>query len=303
MTAYPDLVLSGSPVVCIGMFDGVHRGHQALLATGREMATERKTDLVVLTFDPHPLYVLKPASAPPMITSLQQRTRLLKKFGADHIVVKPFTQEFSELSSEQFFTQVIIDELSAAAVIVGKNFTFGHRASGDVSTLRALGQESGVEVVGMDLAADREPISSSRIRRLILEGDIESATDLLGHDYALAGVVVSGDQRGRELGYPTANLNWPGESLVPADGVYAGFVHYQGQRLASAISVGSNPQFGGESRRIEAFILEGVHWELYGHDVEFEFTQYLRPQQVFDGLDLYLTQMGVDVDRARSATQ
>lgn len=302
MILYSDAMESGV-TVCIGMFDGVHRGHQALIAVGRAVADRRHEKLMVLTFDPHPLYVLKPEIAPPMITSLPQRTELLKRFGVDHVVVRKFTQAFSELSSAQFIEEILVGELTANAVIVGENFTFGHRASGTIDTLRSLAEPHGVEVHGVSLMGGVEPISSSRIRASILGGDVESATQLLGHGFSLSGTVVRGDRRGRELGYPTINLQWDPELIVPSDGVYAGFVLHAGERLAAAISVGSNPQFEGVGRRVEAFILQGTHWDLYGIDVEIEFTQFLRPQLVFPDLDAYLAQMGVDVDRASRATQ
>lgn len=288
--------------VCIGMFDGVHRGHQALISVGRAVADRRQEELTALTFDPHPLYILNPEIAPPMITSLPQRTRLLKHFGIDHVVVKAFTQAFSELSSAQFFEEILIGELQATAVIVGENFTFGHRASGTLDTLRSLAQHHGLEVHGVGLTGDVEPISSTRIRALIQGGEVESATELLGHGFSLTGTVVAGDRRGRELGYPTVNLQWDPELILPSDGVYAGFVLHGGERLAAAISVGSNPQFEGASRRVEAYILQGTHWDLYGSHLEIEFTRFLRPQMVFPDLDAYLAQMGVDVDRASRAT-
>lgn len=303
MNPYSGPVKSESAAVCIGMFDGVHRGHQTLIAAGRAVANQHQEPLVVLTFDPHPLYVLNPRIAPPMITTLNQRSRLLKHFGADQVVTKKFTREFSELSSEKFFHDVLIGELRASAVIVGENFTFGHHASGTLDTLQSLGKPLGTRIHGVKLASDHSPISSSRIRALILNGDITSATDLLGHGFSIAGTVVEGDKRGRELGYPTANLQWPMDAVVPADGVYAGFVHHESQRHAAAISVGSNPQFKGASQRVEAFILEGDHWDLYGREVEFEFTDFLRPQQVFDELDAYLTQMKVDVAQAWEVTR
>lgn len=295
--------IESGAVVCIGMFDGVHRGHQALIAVGRAVADRRQEELTVLTFDPHPLYVLNPEIAPPMITSVPQRTKLLKHFGVDHVVVKGFTQAFSELSSDQFFEEMLVGELQATAVIVGENFTFGHRASGTINTLRSLAEKHGLEAHGVGLTGDVEPISSTRIRAMIQGGDVESATELLGHGFSLSGTVVTGDRRGRELGYPTINLQWDDDLVVPSDGVYAGFVLHGGERLAAAISVGSNPQFAGVSRRVEAFILEGTHWDLYGTDVEIEFTHFLRPQLVFPDLDAYLAQMAVDVDRATRVTR
>jgi riboflavin kinase / FMN adenylyltransferase len=289
--------LSGS-TLCIGVFDGVHRGHQALLNRGREMADQLGNKLVVVTFDPHPLSVVKPELAPKMITSIPQRIKLLRDAGADNVHVLNFTPEMSTLSSEQFTTQELVDRLNAVAVVVGENFTFGYRAKGNAQILSELGKDHGFIVSVVPLKKDSEPISSSRIRRLIESGEVSNAARLLGHPYLLAGIVVEGDARGRGLGFPTANLEWAHSLIIPGDGVYAGHVIVGENRHPAAISVGSNPQFGGVNRRIEAFILEGKDWNLYGQDLEFEFNELMRPQMVFPSIEGYLGQMTLDVDRA-----
>ncbi len=281
--------------VCIGVFDGVHRGHQALINKGRSVADQVGNQLVVVTFDPHPLAVVNPERAPRMITSVSQRIELLKAAGADDIHVLAFTNELSSLSSEQFVTQELVDRLRATSVVVGENFTFGYRAQGNVQTLAELGASYGFSVHVVPLEQDSESISSSRIRRFVEEGNLTDAVRLLGHPFRVAGQVVMGDRRGRDLGYPTANLRWPQSALIPAEGVYAGYVIVDGERHPAAISVGTNPQFAGVNQRVEAFIMEGKHWDLYGQPVEFEFTEFMRSQLVFTQIEDYLGQMKLDV--------
>jgi riboflavin kinase/FMN adenylyltransferase len=289
---------SSRSTLCIGVFDGVHRGHQALLARGREIADRLGNDLVAVTFDPHPLAVVKPEIAPKLITSITQRSKLLKDAGADQVHILNFTSEMSTLTSEEFVAQELAGRLNAAAVVVGENFTFGHRALGNTEILRDLGGAYGFEVIIEPLMHDSESISSSRIRLLIEAGSLAEARRLLGHPFHLAGNIEEGDKRGRELGYPTANLRWPGSALIPGEGVYAGHVLIDSQPQPAAISVGSNPQFGGVEPRIEAFILDGADWNLYGHEVEFEFIERMRSQMVFPTIDQYLEQMSIDVTGA-----
>lgn len=300
MNAYSGSVKSARPVACIGVFDGVHRGHQYLISEGRSLADNNSSELIAVTFDPHPLRIVHPSNAPEMIGTLQQRKSLLVESGVDRVHVIHFTTSLSEQSSEQFVQETLVDDLNVGAVVVGENFTFGHRASGTIETLRQLGEKFGFSVTGVGLSGGSVPVSSSRIRSHLSAGQIEEAQLLLGHPYSIAGEIVYGDQRGRQLGYPTANLSCdPTEHLlVPAEGVYAGYVHHGGIKDPAAISVGTNPQFKGVERRIEAFILNGSDVNLYGQEVEFEFTQFLRDQQVFAGLDEYLAQMNLDVEAA-----
>jgi riboflavin kinase/FMN adenylyltransferase len=295
MNSKAGIVKSTGSTLCIGVFDGVHRGHQALISRGRDIADQLGNDLVVVTFDPHPLAVVKPEIAPKMITTVSQRSKLLKDAGADQIHILNFTPEMSTLTGEQFVAQELSGRLNAAAVVVGENFTFGHRALGDTEILRELGDAYGFEVIVEPLMHDSESISSSRIRLLIETGSLAEARRLLGHPFHLAGNVEEGDKRGRDLGYPTANLRWPGSALIPAEGVYAGHVLVNSQPQPAAISVGNNPQFGGVEPRIEAFILDGTDWNLYGHEVEFEFIERMRSQMVFPTIDQYLEQMSIDV--------
>ena len=289
------------PVACIGVFDGVHIGHQHVITQGRQIAQSDSSELIAITFDPHPLRVVRPDQAPQMIGTLEQRKVLLTNSGVDRVHVLNFTPEVSEQSSEEFVEQTLVQELNVGAVVVGGNFTFGHRASGTVDTLRNLGDKYSFSVTKVDLSGGSSPVSSSRIRAHLRAGEIPQAQALLGHPFTLAGEVVYGDQRGRQLGYPTANLKWDSSQhlVIPAEGVYAGYVHHGGAKDPAAISVGTNPHFEGLEQRIEAYILDRTDCDLYGQRVEFEFTEFLRDQQVFGDLDDYLAQMVIDVKNTR----
>jgi riboflavin kinase / FMN adenylyltransferase len=285
---------SGS-LVCIGIFDGVHRGHQALIDTARNLADESGLGLTICTFDPHPYSVVRPNQVPKLISDMTQRKQLLMDNGVDHVEVIAFTPEFASLSPIEFSQEYLKDRLNAAAVLVGRNFTYGRAVSGDVDTLTSDGNQLGFLVKIFDLVQANGTISSTRIRELLLSGNVSAAADLLGRNFTLNGQVVKGDQRGRELGYPTANLEWDESLIVPADGVYAGYVNVSGERLPAAISVGTNPQFEGNSQRVEAYVLGRTDLDLYGKHIGVEFVELIRPQQVFDSLDEYLTQIALDV--------
>lgn len=297
-----DRTLSGA-VLCIGVFDGVHRGHQALLAQGRVVADELGLPLIAVTFDPHPMSVVRPEAAPTTLASLTERRSLLLKAGADDVFVLKFTREVSTWSPEDFIQRVLVDTLKARAVVVGENFRFGHRAAGTVQTLREAGERDGFSVHELALAADQEPWSSTRVRQAVVDGDVAEAARVLGHSYELTGAVVHGDHRGRELGFPTANLLWLGNPTIPADGVYAGWLLAGGQRLPAAISVGTNPQFSGQERRIESYVLDRDDLDLYGQEVTVIFVERLRGQLVFDGLDGLIEQMSQDVTSTRAVLE
>ena len=287
-------------VLCIGVFDGVHRGHQVLLAVGRELADELRLPLVAVTFDPHPMSIVRPDSAPQTLASLAERRFLLFNAGADDVFVLKFTKEVSNWEPEEFIHRVLADTLKARAVVVGENFRFGHRAAGTVDTLREAGQRYGFDVREVTMAADAQPWSSTRARKAIAEGDIQQANRVLGRSYEITGVVVHGDHRGRELGFPTANLLWLGDPAVPADGVYAGWLVAGDQRYPAAISVGTNPQFSGVERRVETYVLDRDDLDLYDQEVTVVFVDRLRGQMVFDGLDGLVEQMHRDVDGSRA---
>lgn len=287
-------------VVCIGVFDGVHKGHQALIAQARAIADDLHTELIALTFDPHPLAVVRPDLAPQSLASLAERRFLLFDAGVDDVFVLQFNDEVASWDPETFIHRVLHDTLNAQAVVVGGNFRFGHEGAGDVSTLREAGQQYHFSVTEVGLAADVQPWSSTRVRHALALGDLQEARNVLGRDYDLSGIVVHGDHRGRELGFPTANLQWQGTPVVPGDGVYAGWLVYGNQRYPAAISVGTNPQFAGVERRVESYVLDRSDLDLYGHEITVIFIEQLRGQMTFDGLEGLIDQMNTDVANTRA---
>ena len=294
--------MSESTVVVIGVFDGVHKGHQALLNRAKEIADGRK--IVALTFDPHPRAVFAPDSVPPMLTTLADRVELLKIHNADQVAVMKFNEQFAAMSPEKFVEDILVNQLHVGTVIVGKNFTYGSKASGNVVTLQADGAMHGFEVDVQELAGGAEAISSSRIRNLVLAGKVEEARELLSRPHRLDGVVVHGEKRGREIGYPTANLGKIDGQTIPADGVYAGWLTVGINFWPAAISIGTNPTFEGDrGRQVEAYALDQQGLDLYDKAASIEFGWFLRPTLKFDGLDELLVQMKKDCDRARELTE
>jgi riboflavin kinase / FMN adenylyltransferase len=298
----------GRSVVTIGVFDGVHRGHRLIIARAAEVAAELKLPLVVVTFDPHPDEVVRPGSHPPLLCTLRFRIELLERLGADAVCVLPFDVEFSRLPAQEFVRLVLVDSLHAAAVVVGDNFTFGHKASGKVALLRELGEKYDFSAQGVSLFTDAGVVvSSSSIRTLLAEGDVAGAARDLGRPHRVEGVVVRGHQRGRALGFPTANAEPPPYTAIPADGIYAGWLASldadgsELQRWPAAISVGTNPTFGGEKRSVEAYALDRDDLDLYGVHVAVEFATRLRGMVRFGSVDELIEQMKLDVAAAREA--
>ena len=296
----------GPSVVTLGNFDGVHRGHRAVLATVIEQARERGAQAVAVTFDPHPVAVLRPDQAPRTITPLGLRLDLLEGTGLDAVLVQEFTAELAGWTPERYVEEVFVEALGATAVVVGEDTRFGVRNSGDVSTLRALGEKHGFDVVVLkDLGGDTR-WSSSQVRELVATGDVAAAAEILGRPHRISGTVVHGDHRGRELGYPTANLSQEMGGLVPADGVYAGWLlrldlpgDDADRVLPAAVSIGTNPTFDGHQRRVEAYALDRTDLDLYGEQVGVELVERLRPTERFDSVEELLEQMARDVDRCR----
>ncbi len=289
----------GRCVLTIGVFDGVHRGHQEII--GRAVARARDSGLpaVVLTFDPHPSEVVRPGSHPPVLTPARRKAEILEALGVDVLFVLPFTVEFSHLSPAEFVHEALVERLHAAAVVVGENFRFGHRAAGDLATLRTLGGSFGFATEGVPLLRDGEvTISSTYVRSCIDAGDVAAATVALGREHRLDGIVVRGDRRGRSLGYPTANIRTERYAAIPADGVYAGRVVRHDERLPAAISIGTNPTFEGRERRVEAYVLD-LDEDLYGEEIGVEFVARLRGMLRFDRVDDLIAQMADDVERTR----
>ena len=288
-----------SKVLAIGIFDGVHLGHQQIISSARNHG-----DVTVITFDPHPVSVLASERTPTQIISLKDRIELLKSAGAKSVEVINFTKEFSQLSADQFIEDILVGRFAAEHVVIGQNFNFGHKAQGTPKYLAQVGPKYGFDVNIVKLAEDRgSAISSTRIRSLIIDGQIERANELLTRNYYLSGPVVHGEKRGREIGYPTANIGLEKLATIPADGVYAGWLTVENQRWPAAISIGTNPTFAGvRGRQVEAYAIDEVGLDLYDKVAKVEFGFRLRDTLKFDGLAPLLDQMKIDCDQARKLT-
>lgn len=295
-------------VAIIGNFDGVHGGHRALIRRAREYAGDGPGDRVVaVTFDRHPAAVLRPDQAPAALATASRRSALLLEAGADEVVVLRFTPELASLTPEEFARLLREDpSIAADAVIVGHNFRFGVKAAGDTSTLTSLGRDLGfaVEVVPLvsgEIPGDTEGAwSSTRIRASIAAGEMEAAAAMLGRPHRLEGTVVRGDQRGRELGYPTANVEVVAGLAIPPDGVYAGWLVVAGEPMPAAVSIGTNPQFSGSERRVEAYAIGRDDLDIYGDSVAVDLVARLRGQEVFASVEDLVEQMGRDVAAAQA---
>ena len=296
----------GPSVVTIGVFDGVHRGHQRIVARAVDSAAELGLPVVVVTFDPHPDEVVRPGSHPPFLCTARRRAELLAGLGVSAVYVIPFTLEFSRLGPDEFVRTVLVDRLHAARVVVGENFRFGHKAAGDVALLAELGEKYDFTAEGVPLLTeDGVTISSTGIRALLAEGDVAGAAEYLGRPHRVEGVVVRGHQRGRSLGFPTANLETLPHTAIPADGIFAGWLvsldsdGTEAERWPAAISVGTNPTFGGQERTVEAHALDRDDLDLYGTHVAADFVARLRATVKFASVAELVTQMHVDVGDAR----
>jgi len=302
----------GRSVVCIGVFDGVHLGHRVIIDATRRLAEEVEGRVVAVTFDPHPSAVVRPDTQPRMLSTLDHRVALLGEAGVDAVLVLAFSPELASWTPGEFVDRVLVRGLHASGVVVGQGFRFGHRAAGDVALLEKLGAADDFVVAPLALEVgavvehgDTGEVvwSSTYIRQCVLEGDVAEAARALNRPHRVEGIVVHGDHRGRDLGYPTANLDPVQHAAVPADGVYAGWLVRSAGRLTealpAAISIGTNPTFDGEERRVEAYVLDRTDLDLYGERVAFDFVERLRPTLKFDGIDPLLAQMADDVRKAR----
>jgi riboflavin kinase / FMN adenylyltransferase len=295
-------------VVTIGAYDGVHLGHRAVIAEVRRRAARRGLATAVVTFDRHPASVVRPESAPRLLTDLDQKLELLAETGVDYCLVITFDEARSREPADEFVREVLVGCLAARVVVVGDDFHFGHRRAGNVEMLRTMGADLGFEVDGLDLvgsdgrpAADADRVSSTRIRHALAEGELAVANELLGRPHEVRGVVARGDKRGRELGFPTANVSVPGDILLPADGIYAGwFERADGSVHPTAISLGRRPTFYAEAHAslLEAHLLD-FDGGLYDEHVKVRFVAWLRGEAKFDSVDELVAQIERDCDEAR----
>lgn len=290
----------GRCVMTIGVFDGVHRGHQALIRRAVEQGRDLGLPVLVMTFDPHPAEVVRPGSHPGMLSSLRRRAELVESLGVDVFMVLPFNPSIAAIPAEEFVHDVLVDRLHLASIVVGENFRFGHGAAGTVDLLTDLGRRFGFTAVGVPLVADDGlTVSSTYVRACIDAGDVAAAAEALGRPHRIEGFVVHGDGRGgSQLGYPTANLDVLPNTAVPADGIYAGWFLLGTRRSPAAVSIGTNPTFSGKVRTVEAFVLDGGG-NFYGRRVGLEFVERLRGMEKFDSVDELIAQIGRDVERTR----
>jgi len=304
----------GRCVLTIGVFDGVHRGHAELISRAVNAGRTRGVPTVLMTFDPHPMEVVFPGSHPAQLTTLTRRAELVEQLGIDVFLVMPFNTDFMKLTPDRYVHELLVERLHVLDVVVGENFTFGKKAAGTVASLRKAGERFGFSVESVSLVAERHQsetvtYSSTYIRACVDAGDMAAAEEALGRPHRVEGVVVRGDGRGRDLGYPTANIAPPLHSAIPADGVYAAWFTVlgygpatgslvPGERYQAAVSVGTNPTFSGRARTVEAFVLDSEA-DLYGQHVAVDFVSRLRGQLKFDSVQDLVEAMGQDTEKAR----
>ncbi|MHA6696053.1 bifunctional riboflavin kinase/FAD synthetase [Homoserinimonas sp. A520] len=293
----------GPSAVTIGKFDGVHTGHRAVIDELRMLAREQNLTATAITFDRHPLAVLDPERCPESLLSPQQKLEKLEEAGVEATLVIPFDRAFSQSSPEDFVSKVLVEALNTRLVLVGSDFRYGVRGSGNLETLMASGADNDFEVRLVDdvVTVPGRRASSSWVREALAAGKVREAGEILGYAPTIRSVVVPGEKRGRELGFPTANLKPGPEGMIPADGVYAGWLTVDSQTYAAAISVGNNPTFEGvPARQVEAYVLD-EDFDLYGKTVEVAFADHLRGMVKFDSVDGLIEQLGNDVRQTRAA--
>ncbi len=285
-------------VVALGNFDGVHLGHHAVIRRAVEEGRARGARVVAATFDPHPREVLWPGNGPKLLTIPEVKRELLLRYGADEVREIPFDEALSKKSPEEFVRDVLVGGIGAEAVVVGENFRYGHRAAGDFESLRRQMREASGEAYAVSIFAVDEDVSSTRIRELVAGGGVRQAANLLGRPYALRGEVVVGDRRGRQIGFPTANVLPDPRVVVPGMGVYAGYVTVEGEEYGACTNVGEAPTFDRRERKVEAHLL-GFEGDLYGEIVDVSFVEKLRGEKRFSGIEELKAQIGRDVEEAR----
>ena len=289
---------AGPSALTIGVFDGVHLGHRHVLSLLAAEASERGLGTAVMTFDPHPLTVVAPDAAPRLLTTVDQRLELLAAMGVDRTAVLPFSDRVRSLSPAAFVTEILRDALDARIVAVGEDFRFGRDRTGNVEFLREMGEGVGFETIVVSLVGDDSPVSSTRIRRLVADGDVAAAAVLLGRHHEVRGEVVRGDGRGASIGIPTANLDLPDGVAVPARGVYAVRVGVADEEHPGVANIGVRPTFGGEEETLEVHLLSGGR-DLYGSGLAVRFVDRIRDERRFDGIEALVAQIGSDIGEAR----
>jgi len=287
-----------APIATIGNFDGLHRGHQAIVRTVLSRSREIGGSSLLITFDPHPLKILAPERAPRMLTTRRQKLALIDSTGLEFLLILPFTVELAEVTAEQFVRQYLADGLGVREVHVGANFNFGRDRAGNAEMLIRLCGEVGIRAAQVEEVRYLDsPISSSRIRRAIQAGEVELARELLGRPYVVEGTVIHGESRGARLGFPTANIESPNE-LVPQDGVYVTESVLDGVPHPAVTNIGARPTFAGASYAVETHLLDSPG-DLYGQTIEVRFLARLRPELKFDSVEALIAQVRKDVQRAR----
>ncbi|WAL41244.1 bifunctional riboflavin kinase/FAD synthetase [Brevibacterium sp. BRM-1] len=294
----------GPTAVTLGNFDGVHRGHRAVLGRLAELAAARGLRSLAVTFDPHPAAVHRPGEAPEIICPQAEKITRMATTGIDALLIQHYSLEFARQSPADFVLDYLVTGLRARLIAVGADVRFGRDNAGTIDTLRELGGAHGFEVVTIDEVGDGQRFSSTRIRGLVQAGEVADAARELGQPHTLEGTVVHGDARGRLMGFPTANLSAEHEGVIPADGVYAGWVAFSTEpgRFPAAISIGTNPTFDGCERRVEAHVV-GVEFpdlDVYGAHMSIEFVARIRGQVAFEGMDALMEQMHRDLDDVRA---
>jgi riboflavin kinase/FMN adenylyltransferase len=300
---YPNLTMDAMhppSVIAIGVFDGVHGGHQRVIGAAQRMAKERGLACAVFTFVEHPRAILRPDRPTPLLTPWDEKLARLAELGVDECIAAHFTPDLAQLSPEAFVERILLGQFNARAVVTGFNFAFGHKQAGTPALLTELGKQKGFEVeVVKPVEGQGQVVSSSRLRELIATGRIVEAAELLEKPYTLRGTVVHGDKRGRTIGFPTANLDVSPEKLLPAFGVYACWVHWQGDRLPGVVNIGQRPTFDPPQLRVEAHLFD---WDgdLYGQTLTVSLVERLRDEQAFSGVDALVAQIKLDCIKARA---
>lgn len=294
-----DAAVCQNGFVSIGNFDGVHRGHQSMIAELIRNSRQHAAPAVVFTFDPHPIALLRPGQSPPPLSTTERKIERLSQCGVDGVIVYPTDQELLQLTPREFFDRIVLGRLQARGLVEGPNFFFGHHRAGNIETLRGFCGAAGVELeIVPPVVVGDQLVSSSEIRRLIADGRVREAGTLLGATYRVSGTVVRGAERGRTIGFPTANLEGI-RTVLPRDGVYAGRAFVETNWFAAGINIGPSPTFADQERKVEVH-LDGFAGDLYGRRMAVELAERLRDTVKFDGIDKLKTQLAIDIDRARA---